>query len=392
MARAICSAALETRSARLRLPIARKPVFAKLGPRIGLGYRRNRTAGTWVLRIADGKGGNTLKAIGTADDFTEADGSTILTLWQAQERARSMAAGNVARTDAITTVAMALDRYAADLRTRGADPGNVARVRRHLPDTLARKPVTTLTARDLRGWRDKLPLAPASINRTCSVLKAALNLIADQDDSITSRRAWETGLASLPDAEESRNVILTDDQVRALIAEAYHYSLEFGLLVETAAVTGARVSQLAKLTVDDLQTGAAPRLMIPSSKKGRGRKTVLRRPVPIRATLAAKLSNSHEGTLLRKPTGAPWSKSDHSRPFARAARLCGLGSEVTIYALRHSNIVRQLLANVPVRVVAVNHDTSVAMIERTYSRHIADHADTLARGALLAFDGRAGTD
>jgi hypothetical protein len=56
---------------------------------------------------------------------------------------------------------------------------------------------------------------------------------------------------------------------------------------------------------------------------------------------------------------------------------------VTIYALRHSSIVRQLLAGVPVRVVAVNHDTSVAMIERTYSRYIGDHADALARKALL---------
>jgi hypothetical protein len=56
---------------------------------------------------------------------------------------------------------------------------------------------------------------------------------------------------------------------------------------------------------------------------------------------------------------------------------------VTIYALRHSNIVRQILAGVPLRVVAVNHDTSVAMLERTYSRYIGDHADALARGALL---------
>jgi hypothetical protein len=45
--------------------------------------------------------------------------------------------------------------------------------------------------------------------------------------------------------------------------------------------------------------------------------------------------------------------------------------------------VRQLLANVPVRVVADNHDTSVTMIERTYSRYIADHADEIARRALL---------
>jgi hypothetical protein len=76
-----------------------------------------------VLRIADGKGGNTIKAIGTADDFAEADGSAILTFWQAQERARSMAAGNVARTTAITTVAMALDRYAADCERAAPTPG-----------------------------------------------------------------------------------------------------------------------------------------------------------------------------------------------------------------------------------------------------------------------------
>ena len=35
------------------------------------------------------------------------------------------------------------------------------------------------------------------------------------------------------------------------------------------------------------------------------------------------------------------------------------------------------------RIVAVNHDTSIIMIERTYSRHIGDHADALARAALL---------
>jgi hypothetical protein len=56
---------------------------------------------------------------------------------------------------------------------------------------------------------------------------------------------------------------------------------------------------------------------------------------------------------------------------------------VTIYALRHSSIVRQILAGVPVRVVTVNHDTSVARIERTCSRYIGDHADALARKALL---------
>jgi hypothetical protein len=100
------------------------------------------------------------------------------------------------------------------------------------------------------------------------------------------------------------------------------------------------------------------------------------------ATAAA--DRSATAPLLVKPSGKPWKKSDHSRPFARAAKAAGQDTnEVTIYALRHTNIVRQLLAGVPVRVVAANHDTSITMIERTYSHFISDHADVLARAALL---------
>jgi hypothetical protein len=42
--------------------------------------------------------------------------------------------------------------------------------------------------------------------------------------------------------------------------------------------------------------------------------------------------------------------------------------------LRHSSIVRQLLAGVPIRIVAVKHDSSVPMIERALS---GDHADDM---------------
>jgi len=252
--------------------------------------------------------------------------------------------------------------------------------------------VALLTSRDLRSWRDALVshLAPASVNRTCAAFKAALNLVADHDEAIGNRRAWETGLGSIPDAEEARNVILTDDVVRRVIAEAYRQGEPFGLLVDVAAVTGARVSQLARTEVQDAQLDRDdPRLMIPSSRKGRSSKKPMRRPVPLPTSLASRLRAvvaGRAGTtpLLVKQTGAPWKKSDHSRLFGRAARGAGQNpSEVTIYALRHSSIVRQLLAGVPVRIVAANHDTSVTMLERTYSRHIGDHSDALARAGLL---------
>jgi len=395
MARRTRAAGLETRSSRLKFLVAKKPIFTKIGPGLGLGYRRNTTVGTWVVRAADGKGGNWTKAIGAADDFDEADGKAVLDFWQAQDRARAIArVGRDGDGDdgRLATIAKALDQYQADLEIRGGDTGNVARVRAHLPDALAGKIVALVTTRDLRLWRDGLAkeLAPATVNRTANGLRAALNLLADHDERIPSRRAWETGLASLHDAEESRNVILAEATIRTIIGKANEQSPEFGLLVEVAAVTGARISQLARIEVQDLQDNRAdPRLMMPSSRKGRGEKKIARRPVPIPAGLAAKLRGAAKeraaaAPLLVKPSLSAWKKSDHSRPFARAAKAAGQDPAVlTIYALRHSSIVRQLIAGVPVRVVAVNHDTSVVMIERTYSRHIGDHADALARAALL---------
>jgi integrase len=348
-----------------------------------------------VVRVADGKGGNWTAVIGTADDNGAANNEDILDFWQAQDHARAKARRGKGDEDSDArpeTMAEALDRYGMDLKIRAGDLGNVTRVRVHLPDALARKTIDRITTRELRLWRDRLAdeRAPATVNRTSNALKAALNLAADHDERILSRRPWEIGLTAIHDAEESRNVILEEQAIRAIIAKAGEQSAQFGLLVETAAVTGARVSQLARLEVQDLQDGRCdPRLMMPSSRKGRGQKKSSRRPVPIPAALAAQLHRAAAGrnaaaSLLTKPSGEPWKKSDHSRPFARAARAAGLDpEEATIYALRHSSIVRQLLAGVPVRVVAVNHDTSVGMIERTYSRYIGDHADALARKALL---------
>ena len=156
-------------------------------------------------------------------------------------------------------------------------------------------------------------------------------------------------------------------------------------------MTGARVSQLARIEVQDLQADrAAPRLMMPTSRKGKGNKAVQRRPVPIPPGLAAKLRAA-------RPTGQPTApllvKAERRAveevgPHRGRSRGLPMAAgqdpgEVTMYALRHTSIVRQILAGVPIRVVAVNHDTSVAMIERTYCRYIGDHADALARGALL---------
>jgi hypothetical protein len=55
---------------------------------------------------------------------------------------------------------------------------------------------------------------------------------------------------------------------------------------------------------------------------------------------------NRKGTLLLRPDGGTWNKSNHARRFIEAVKAAGLDpTVVSIYALRHSSIVRQLLAN-----------------------------------------------
>jgi len=183
--------------------------------------------------------------------------------------------------------------------------------------------------------------------------------------------------------------------VRTVIGAAYRDSNEFGEFVELAAVTGARSSQLARLQGENVQADfisidpqtkkkkRQPRVMMPVSRKGRGEKKITHRPLPIPEALAERLKG-RIGILLKRPDGESWVKTNLSSYFERFIKGVKLSQpKVTIYALRHTSIVRQLLAGVPIRVVAALHDTSVQMIEQNYSEYIADHADDLARPTLL---------
>jgi len=393
------AAKLESPTARRRLAVRKKPYWTTISPGIHLGYRRNQGGGTWSVRVADG-GTEWVKRIALADDLERADGRAVLTYWQAIDQARALARrqpGDAVDEGRPLTVAEALDRYEADLKARGGSPYNAEHPRIHLTGVLLNKPVALLGATELRKWRDSLlakGLAPGTVNRTKTGLRAALELAAAHDPHITNQRAWKVGLAALPDAHRARNVILDDATVRRIVAAAYDHDRALGVMVEVAAVTGGRLSQLARLEVADLQAdGSEPRLLMPLSAKGRARtKRHERRPVPITPALTAVLKQEAAGRpsdapLLLRSNGERWGhgRSRHHRnDFRTVAEAAGLDPDVvTLSALRHSSIVRQLVANTPIRVVAAMHDTSVKMIERTYSRHIAEHTDALARRALL---------
>jgi integrase len=398
MPRKLRSSILETRTSRAKLAQRGKPYWIAIAPGISLGYRRNAGPGAWNVRAADGAGGNWIKSFGIADDQEDADGATVLTFWQAADKAKALARGGDADAGRPATVDEALTDYAADLAVRGAGAFNASYPRYHMTPSLLSRPVSLLTVRELRNWRNGLAEAmPASsVNRLAKAVKACLNLCASHDDRIISAKAWTVGLAALPEADDSKsNLVLTDEQRRDVVARAYDISPAFGLYVEVHAALGARSGQIALLDVGDLHGGKEPKLMVPSSLKGKNRRTRTRKPMPITPGLAKRLKiaaagrDAHEPLLLLNASGLRWSAAAHRELFAEAAKAARLPDGATAYCLRHTAITRALLAGVPVRLVASSFDTSIQMIEKTYSKHIAHHGDEQMRRALFDADAAA---
>jgi integrase len=260
------------------------------------------------------------------------------------------------------------------------------------------KPVALLSSIELKTWRNGLldVMAPSTVNRLCACLSAALEQAAQHDKRIQNRDAWDIGLAALPNAQEARNVILSDAKVREFVAAAYRADDKFGLLTDMLAVTGARPSQAVRLRVEDLHDHPVrPKLMMPKSAKGgdrnRSAKKTERYSVPITVQLAARLreaarSRPDHAPLLLQGDGSPWPDNpgaSYHREVKKIVADTGADPDATMYALRHSSIVRMLLKNVPIKLVASLHNTSTKMIEKHYAKYITEHSDDVSRHALL---------
>src|ERR1700751_6019182 len=126
MARKVSFSALESRSARLKLQIHRRPYGGpSLARGISLMYRRNKTNGTWVLKATDGHGAYWTKGFALADDFDDSDGKNVLTFYEAQDAAKRLARGEDGAADyAPITIDGALKDYKRDLEARNANPYN----------------------------------------------------------------------------------------------------------------------------------------------------------------------------------------------------------------------------------------------------------------------------
>lgn len=436
MAKTLSDSPLTTRAARKRLEPGL--YWRAVDAEIHLGYRKGKRVGAWLVRWRTGAGYRQAP-LGTPDD--EVDVGTLdynaavraarLHVAAAREEQKSILDGPV-QTVTLAIRDYIVERDARDSRRTGRETRSDAarRLEKYVigrqaigvrpaiaADPLASVPLHRLKEADLIGWLDRLPsnLKETAVRRLANDLKAALNRAGQRHKSklpITFPNVVKSALkANVIDEDEAvplarDNQILNDREIREVLNASRNVDAEgnwdgdlYRLIVVMAA-TGARFSQIARLRVGNVQREMG-RLMMPKSRKGKGGK-IGEIPVPIGKDVLDVLLPVIEGRagddwLLerwrheqqpgdvrwRRVSRGPWQMpGEIVRPWAIIRRQVGKPDAIP-YGLRHSSIVRGIRANLPLRLVAAIHDTSVVMIERHYARYIADGLDEMAMRAVV---------
>lgn len=392
-----------------------------------LGFRKLAAGGEWLVRWYIGGGNYHRATIGPADDHASA-GS--LSYDEAAKRGRELVAERRANAKreaqgAGETVRQAVESYVAmrDARLQQQRPGTkqrsdaASRLTKYvLCDPIADIGLVDLCEDDLIKWKKRAaPYRSAGSRvRTINDFRAALNLTHRRlrrqlpADFAASVR-WGLSIEKMVPVGYKKardNQILDDDTVRDIVAAASAYDRDgdVGRMVLLLAATGARFSQLARLTVGDVQADRQ-RIFIPLSRKGQG-KADAHYPIRVGDDVMDALRPVLSGRSYDEPLLCRWRMKqvrkqegrgliwvpDYRGPWTSAAELTRQfrkicersGHEGTIpYALRHSSIVRAIRAGLPIRLVAAMHDTSVEMIERHYSRFIVDGLEELTARAIV---------
>lgn len=427
MGRAVVEARIQERSARLRLKPGHHPYWRTVSCGRHIGYYKGKRGASWIARCRSPLDGSYVtRTLGTCDDHVDADGRTILCWKGALEKALTWfqqveTPGYLQAAD--LTVEKAAAEYSAmrDQRdsVRAGRPvrsDGRSRMNRYvvIDDELSGIRLHDLTEAHLKAWLGRQKhLKLTTRQRLTNDLKAALNhcyvqyrRVLPSDFPMTVKvglkpeeNYWENGESRARD-----NQILDDERVRKIIKLAIQRDKDgdFALLVILLAATGARFCQLRRMRVCDVQLQHS-RILVPSSFKGKGKAPALTK-VPVGSDVLEQLRTAIEGrppneALLQKwryrqvgPAGPNAWVKDYRGPWRTASEMTrdwqGLMAEAGLvgvipYALRHSSIVRGIRANLPIRLVAALHDTSVTMIERHYSRWITEGLEEFAARAIV---------
>lgn len=368
-----------------KLEAQREPHWQKIDAGQYLGFRS--PAGTWIARWYDPDvRRNRFHALGEYGSLVPHERFSAA-LKDARAWFAHVSGGGSAGKAA--TVKEACEAYA---KGRSED---AARFRRHVyGDPIAKVPLTKLTQKHVKGWRERLAAKPApvafrkdgkaktkprsasALNRDMTALRAALNQ-AFADGDVLTDHAWRVALKPVRNADRRRDVYLTREERRAILASLPDDAAAF---VRGLCALPLRPGALAELRAGDFNPRTAE-LKIGKDKSGQDRK------IKLPDETVALFKEQRKGKLpaaflFVQADGKPWNRHAWRLPINEAVAAAGLSPKITAYAFRHSTITDLIVAGVPALTVAQLSGTSVAMIEKHYG-HLLQGQATAALATLV---------
>lgn len=415
MARTVRNAKIDTRSARAKLKTRREPYWTLIARGCAVGYRRGTNGGTWIARLRDDAGKQHYAALGAADDARDADGLTVFSFAQAQERARDFfarqarqLAGDLAPADGPRTVASALDAYFADREKRGSKglAQDRASARARILPELGELELEKLTTNRIRDWHTALAMAPkrvragrlakeprksraidpkntdavrarrATANRVFSVLKASLNY-AFREGWIASDEPWRR---IRPFRGVAAPVVrfLSADECRRLVNACQG---AFRDLVRAAMLTGCRYGELTRMRASDFNTQVGT-VTVRESKGGKPRHVAL---TDEGQALFAEMAAGRTGRdlIFVRGDGKPWGPSHQQRPLEVASSRAKIEPAATFHILRHTYASMLAMRGVPMGVIAAQlGHADTRMTEKHYAHLAPNYVADTVRAAL----------
>lgn len=399
MARSINNPKTDTRTARLNLQPRREPYWSRISMHLHLGYRRLPSgSGSWIARFKTSTG-RQFHAIGSADDYMESNGQTVLTFDQAQEKAREwhreLGKPQAAPAEPLT-VSQAIDRYLTHIEAEGRKsvPDLRQRAALWIMPAIGKVLVSELKREQVEALRKKIadseprrkgmtrdPRArKATANRVLAILKAALTWAVEDRQMAPgcSTDAW-SGVKPYRAVEEPRQDYLTpDQQVRLLNAID---DPDFRDLVAAGLATGCRFGELARMLVRDFDPTGAGSVLVREAKSGKPRRVVLApegkrffigltagRPPQERMFLRTAWESRRRKGL--EPVRREWRDSETHRPIHAACEAAKL-PKMGFHQLRHSYASALVAAGMPLALVAsLTGHSDTRILERHYA-HLA---------------------
>ena len=392
-----------------------------------IGYRRRKAtvAGLWLVRRYVGTdergiGHYNKTTLGSADDFEEANGTTILSFFQAQQKAIALGTTKPAEKTAKgpLTVQDVADHYLKHKRDEGAKPTAIADAKQKL-DTfmleLGKLRVNALNKELLKNVRKKEAERPAKLRtakgkpqryrevpldkqprrstakRNFTVLIAALNQ-AVEDGLIHDDSAWRKlkPLGGKVDAPRPDQYCLTVAESQRLI-EAADPESGFRDLVRGALHTGARYGELCEMRVRDFQREC---VVIPeSNSKNNKPRDIELTDEGIAFFKALTSGRPADQFVFRHADGSQWKKSHQFRPMRAACKAANVRI-MGFHGLRHTWASLAVTSGVPLLYVAQNlghldrdHKPHTRMAEKHYAHLAKGHVRETIRKLAPRFDG-----